>query len=145
VRRALALQHKRLADFRTAALCRRYLVRGMLAIIAGRRGRRGADRPTIPTSIFAALYRAARSIGEPKQPHLRRDGPAFVELGDDLHCRPGTGGGRRLTAKVMVRPLSSTARITASSEADWETVVPTHDPATNMMNSGPLSLRPTLP
>lgn len=42
VRLALALQHKRLADFRTAALCAEgtWSVVNMLAIIAGRRGRR---------------------------------------------------------------------------------------------------------
>ena len=42
VRLALALQHKRFADFRTAALCAEgtWLVVNMLAIIAGRRGRR---------------------------------------------------------------------------------------------------------
>ncbi|WP_148663748.1 hypothetical protein [Bosea vaviloviae] len=42
VRLALALQHKRLADFRTAALCAEgtLSVVNMLAIIAGRRGRR---------------------------------------------------------------------------------------------------------
>lgn len=42
VRLALALQHKRLADFRTAALCAEgtWSVVNMLAIVAGRRGRR---------------------------------------------------------------------------------------------------------
>ncbi|WP_316237004.1 hypothetical protein [Bradyrhizobium sp. SZCCHNR1015] len=42
VRLALALQHKRFADFRTAALCAEgtWSVVNMLAIIAGRRGRR---------------------------------------------------------------------------------------------------------
>jgi hypothetical protein len=42
VRLALALQHKRLADFRTAALCAEgtLSVVNMLAIIAGRRGHR---------------------------------------------------------------------------------------------------------
>jgi AbiJ N-terminal domain 3 len=42
VRMALALQHKRLADFRTAALCAEgtWSVVNMLAIIAGQRGRR---------------------------------------------------------------------------------------------------------
>lgn len=42
VRLALALQHKRLADFRTAALCAEgtWSVVNMLAIIAGRRGKR---------------------------------------------------------------------------------------------------------
>ena len=41
VRLALALQHKRLADFRTAALCAEgtWYVVNMLAIVAGRRGR----------------------------------------------------------------------------------------------------------
>lgn len=42
VRLALALQHKRLADFRTAALCAEgtWSVVNMLAIVASRRGRR---------------------------------------------------------------------------------------------------------
>jgi hypothetical protein len=42
VRLALALQHKRFADFRTAALCAEgtWSVVNMLAIVAGRRGRR---------------------------------------------------------------------------------------------------------
>jgi hypothetical protein len=42
VRLALALQHKRFADFRTAALCAEgtWSVVNMLAILAGRRGRR---------------------------------------------------------------------------------------------------------
>ncbi|MGB3274372.1 MAG: hypothetical protein WBA66_15940 [Xanthobacteraceae bacterium] len=44
VRLALALQHKRLADFRTAALCAEgtYSVVNMLAIIAGRRAQRAS-------------------------------------------------------------------------------------------------------
>lgn len=43
-----------------------------------------------------------------------------------------------------MRPVSRTDRIMASGEVDWEIVVPTHEPATNVMNSEPLSLRPTL-
>lgn len=69
---------------------------------------------------------------------------AIVEFGENLDRSLGIGRWTSLHGDVMVRPLFRTERIRVSRDADCEIVVPTHDPATRVTNSDPVSLRPTL-